>query len=61
MPKPWAVIGTDMIPIGDLVEHVPSPACQCCPRVQDGVTIHNSRDGREIIEGALYYAYVNQS
>lgn len=40
-----------VLPINDLRDHDENGAgCWCRPRVEDGVIIHNSMDGRELIE-----------
>jgi hypothetical protein len=43
-----------VLPVNDLREHVEGTLCWCRPRVEeeDGgtVVIHNSMDGRELIE-----------
>jgi len=37
-------------PLNDLKEHILSADCPCNPRIEDGVCIHNSWDGREGVE-----------
>jgi len=43
-----------VLPINDLKEHAELTTCECCPSVkfEDGeiLIIHNSFDGRELIE-----------
>jgi len=48
------------VPIRDSSPHQMSAACACRPRLTDGKTallVHNSWDGREIFERALYGAF----
>jgi hypothetical protein len=48
-----------VIPINDLRPHEESLACPCRPRRnvgQPNVVVHNSFDGREIVERAADYA-----
>ena len=56
--KRWAVVcdptsGNHVIPVADLIGHQESELCGCLPRIEDGVYIHNSFDGREITERAI--------
>lgn len=49
----------NVIPVDDLKAHIESPDCACGPRVTcydngNRVIVHNSYDGREITERALY-------
>lgn len=40
-----------VVPCNDLREHdTDGEECWCCPRLEDGVVIHNSADGREAYE-----------
>lgn len=44
-----------ILPIDDLKEHEEESTCECCPSVEivdggDMLIIHNSYDGREILE-----------
>ena len=45
---------TNILPINDLKEHIEDSTCECLPNVvfENGemIVIHNSFDGREIIE-----------
>ena len=41
-----------VIPTNDIYSHTESADCDCEPRVEEGVVIHNSYDRREIIEEA---------
>lgn len=48
----------NVIPVNDLKPHVESPDCACGPRVEcfengNRVIVHNSYDGREIVERAV--------
>jgi hypothetical protein len=36
----------EVIPNGDLREHVEGDECWCHPYIEDGVIIHNPMDGR---------------
>lgn len=56
----WEVIhGGDLgrkvhvVPVNDSREHVLPGKCWCGTRLDDGVTIHNSADGREFAERAM--------
>ena len=59
-PDQWAVLytpywGTHVLPIKDDSDHTVDSTCECHPRVdlEDGlVIIHNSFDGREVLEEA---------
>lgn len=46
----WQVEEMHVVPLDDLREHVLTPDCWCRPRDDDGVVIHNSLDGRELLE-----------
>lgn len=40
-----------VFPVGDMREHVLiGTGCWCNPHLQDGVVVHNSMDGRELVE-----------
>lgn len=39
-----------VVPLNDIREHEDSDKCWCMPRLEDGVWIHNSMDGRELLE-----------
>lgn len=45
-----------VIPINDIKKHIEKPTCKCSPKVivENGqsIYIHNSYDGREIVEEA---------
>lgn len=48
----------NVVPVDDLKAHVDGPGCACGPRVtcyENGnrVIVHNSYDGREILENAI--------
>jgi hypothetical protein len=45
----WKVHGTHVYPVNDLREHSPAD-CWCEPYDDDGITVHNSLDGRELYE-----------
>jgi hypothetical protein len=45
----WRVDGTHVYPIDDLREHSLMD-CWCGPFDDDGITVHNSLDGREMYE-----------
>lgn len=44
----------NIIPFGDIVKHIEDGSCHCKPKIineyGDDIIIHNSYDGREIIE-----------
>jgi hypothetical protein len=42
----------DVIPMNDLHGHTYGEGCSCGPRNQGGIWVHNSFDGREILERA---------
>lgn len=42
-----------VMPVEDLKEHECSLSCSCQPRVSGEVVVHNSWDGREILERAV--------
>ena len=42
-----------VLPIDDLQSHEESKDCACEPRIEDNIIVHNSYDGREIIEEAV--------
>jgi hypothetical protein len=49
--EPDAFANVHVVPIDDLREHEPSPACWCRPReAEPRVFVHNSLDGRELYE-----------
>ena len=40
-----------VVPVNDLREHVTDGlTCWCKPTLDDGVIVHNSMDGRELVE-----------
>jgi len=39
-----------VVPLDDLGEHTLALYCRCFPREDDGIIVHNSFDGRELIE-----------
>lgn len=42
---------TQIYPLNDLREHVlDGISCWCCPKLDDGIIIHNSMDQREAYE-----------
>jgi uncharacterized protein YegP (UPF0339 family) len=45
------------LPVNDLKPHVETSACECHPRVETTnggiIVVHNSYDGREILERAI--------
>ena len=44
----------NILPVGDLIEHIESHWCWCKPTItDDNIIIHNSSDGREFFEGSL--------
>lgn len=48
----------NVVPINDLKPHTDGPECACGPRVErfdngNRVIVHNSYDGREILENAV--------
>lgn len=49
----WEVVkyhdSIHVVPRNDLIEHS-FDDCECCPRYEDGVYIHNSKDERELTE-----------
>jgi len=45
----WKVDGTHVYPVNDLREHSVTD-CWCGPVDDDGIVVHNSRDGREMYE-----------
>jgi hypothetical protein len=48
-PRAWKVQGTQVYPVNDLREHSPKD-CWCNPIDDEGLTVHNSLDGRELYE-----------
>ena len=58
-----------VVPLNDIREHEDSDKCWCMPRLEDGVWIHNSMDGRELLENLslqcaeipLFLAQVSQA
>lgn len=49
----WAVVdgdedGIHVIPTGDLIAHVETPRCVCCPSWDDGIWIHQAFDERTV-------------
>lgn len=50
----WAVVESHdsihVIPIDDKSDHDATADCHCSPRYDDGVYIHPSFDGREVLE-----------
>ena len=45
-----SVPDTHVLPVGDFKEHVESENCWCRPSRDGEVIVHNSMDGRELIE-----------
>jgi hypothetical protein len=45
----WKIDGNHVVPVDDLREHSVS-GCWCRPTDDDGLTVHNSLDGREFYE-----------
>lgn len=45
----WKVVGSHVLPIHDLFEHS-LKNCWCKPYDDDGITVHNSADLRELYE-----------
>ena len=48
----------NIIPINDLKEHIEDSTCECNPKAEilengDILIIHNSYDGREIVENII--------
>jgi hypothetical protein len=52
MPGGWRLLETplEVVPLDDLREHIEGDGCWCRPRVDEGVIVHNSADGREKYE-----------
>ncbi len=48
-PLAWAITGNQVYPINDLRQHSLRD-CWCRPIDDEGVSVHNSLDGREIYE-----------
>jgi len=48
-PLAWAITGNQVYPINDLRKHSLRD-CWCRPIDDEGVTVHNSLDGREVYE-----------
>lgn len=52
----WRVVkyhdSVHVMPVGDLIEHQKED-CECCPVLEDGVYVHNSKDCRELTEELL--------
>ena len=48
----------NVVPVNDLKPHIDGPSCACGPRVEcldngNRIIVHNSYDGREVLENAL--------
>jgi hypothetical protein len=53
---------THIVPINDLKEHIEDSKCFCRPRYKGGGTfVHNSCDGREHLERAIYAETTEES
>jgi hypothetical protein len=48
-PHAWKVVGHHVIPVNDLREHSLTE-CWCYPLDDEGLSVHNSLDGRELYE-----------
>lgn len=48
-PLAWKVVGHHVIPVNDLRDHSLTD-CWCDPLDDEGVSLHNSLDGREFYE-----------
>jgi len=39
-----------VVPVNDILKHEISSGCHCRPVLKEGVWVHNSYDGREVLE-----------
>lgn len=57
MSDGWLVARQHVVPVNDTHEHDLTLNCWCKPKVDDGVVIHNSFDGRELFERGEGWRY----